>query len=101
MWCGTFFSPNGTWCVPMASTTRRVVSWTRPRTGSGSGSPGRSGAQVLLQPADVGGQPAVLLGRLADGGGPGRPDHAEQQRRVNRPRRDVRVPVPSGAELVA
>ena len=61
---------------------------------------GRSGAQVLLQPADVGSQPAVLVGRLADGGRPSRPDHAEQQRRVDRPRHDVRVPVPAGAELV-
>jgi Glycosyltransferase family 87 len=62
---------------------------------------GGLGAQLLLQPADVGGQPAVLLGCLADHGGARGPDHAEQQRRVDRPRRDVGVPVPPGAELVA
>ena len=61
----------------------------------------RLGAQVLLQPADVGGQPAVFLGRLADGGRARRPDHAEQQRGVDRPRGDVGVPVPARAELVA
>jgi uncharacterized membrane protein len=64
-------------------------------------SAGRLGAQVLLQPADVGGQPAVLFWRLADHRRARRPDHAEQQRRVDGPRRDVRVPVPAGAELVA
>ena len=39
---------NGTWCVPTATMTRPGVSWTRPRTGSGSGSRCRSGAQVLV-----------------------------------------------------
>ncbi len=58
-------------------------------------------AQVLLQPADVGGQAAVLLRRLADGGRARRADDAEQQRGVDRPRRDVGVPVPAGAELIA
>src|SRR5580704_16597298 len=97
MWCGTSLMRNGTWCVPTASTTRPGASWTRPRTGSGCG----SAAQVLLQPADVGGQPAVFLGRLADGGRACRPDHAEQQRGVDRPRGDVGVPVPARAELIA
>src|SRR5579862_5078782 len=103
MWCGTFWCPNGTWCERMASMTRPAVSWTRPRTGSGSGwTAGRCGsaAQVLGQPADVGGQAAVLLRRLADGSRPGRAHHAEQQGGIDRAGRDIGVPVPARAELV-
>ena len=63
------------------------------------GSAGLSG-QVLLQPADIGGQAAVVIGGLADGGGARGADHAEQQRGVDGPGGDVGVPVPARAELI-
>src|SRR5580692_10558314 len=63
--------------------TRPGGSWTTPRTGSGSG------------------WAAVLVRGLADGRGAGRPDHPEQQRRVDGPGGDVGVPVPARAELIA
>src|SRR5580700_11366529 len=104
MWCATFFLQNGTWCVPTAWTTRPGGSWTTPRTGSGSGSAAvgrRSAGQILLEPADVGGEAAVFVGCLADGRGAGRADHAEQQRRIDGPGGDVGVPVPARAEPIA
>src|SRR5208282_2860594 len=104
MWCETFFFPNGTWCVPTAPMTRPEASLITPRTGTGSGSargsPGSAG-QVLLQPADVGGEAAAFVGGLADGRGAGRADDADQQRGVDGARVDVGVPVPARAELIA
>src|SRR5260370_161667 len=106
MWCATFSSPNATWCVPAAWMIPRGVSLTRPRTGSSfsfgcrAGGTGLAG-QVLLQPADVGGEAAVFIGCLADGGSAGGAEDGEQQRGVDRPRGDVGVPVPARAKLIA
>src|SRR5262249_11122904 len=92
-------------CVPSATTIRPAACSTTPRTGSGSGSTPAAGgsasaAQVLLQPADVGGQAAVLVRGLADDGGARGADHPEQQGGIDGPGADVRVPVPARAELI-
>src|ERR1035437_5289049 len=100
MWCGIFSGPNETWCVRQVRMIRRVVSLTMPKTGSGSAAARGSGGQMLLQPADVGGQAAVGVGCLADDGGAGRPDHPEQQGRVDGARGDVGVPVLARAGLI-
>src|ERR1700690_3790006 len=99
MWCGTSSGPNATWCVPVAWMTQPGGCWIRPRTGSGSGSVRCCGVQVLLQPADVGGQPAVLLGGLADGGRARCAHHPEQERGIDGPGGDIGVPVPARAEV--
>src|SRR5260370_32814254 len=92
------------WCVPVVTMIRPAAYSTTPGTSSGSGSPpgsaGLSG-QVLLQPADIGGQAAVVIGGLADGGGACGADHAEQQGGVDGSGGDVCVPVPPRAELIA
>src|SRR5437764_9511928 len=64
------------------------------------GAAGGLGAQVLLQPADVGGQAALLVGGLADDRRARGADHAEQQGGIDGPGADVGVPVPAGAELI-
>src|SRR5215470_4904837 len=105
-------------CVLSAATIRPAACSTTPRTGSGSGSTpaaggsassgpvpagsvlARPGRQVLLQPADVGGQPAVLVGGLADDRRARGADHAEQQGRIDGSGADVGVPVTARAELV-
>src|SRR5580704_13383929 len=103
MWCGTFFIPNEMWCVPSATMIQPAAYSTKPGTSSGSGCPpwpaGLSG-QVLLQPADIGGQAAVDIGGLADDGGARGADHAEQQRGVDGPGGDVGVPVAARTELI-
>src|SRR5580765_146097 len=110
MSCGTSLIPNGTWCVPSAPTIRPAACSTTPRTGSGSGSTPAAGGsastgpvlagQVLLQPADVGGQAAVLVRGFADDRRARGADHAEQQGGIDGPGADVGVPVPAGAELI-
>ena len=64
-----------------------------------AGAAGLAG-QVLLQPADVGGQAAVLIGGLADDRRARGADHPEQQGGIDGPGADVGVPVPARAELV-
>src|SRR5947209_19600023 len=98
MWCGTYFPPNGTRCAPRAATTRPAAYSTARLISSGcAGLPSLSG-QVLLQPADVGGQAAPVGGRLADDRGARGPDDAEQQGGVDRPGGVVGVPVPAQAQ---
>ena len=72
-------------CVSFIARVIQFPRWSprSPRTGRSAGPNGpcslAGSGQLAVQPADVGGQPAVVLGRLADDRRAGGPDHAEQR----------------------
>ena len=81
---------------------RLVIVWQRGVPRPVEASAGLSGGlsrDVVAEPADVRGEPCV--GRLADNRRARRAHHVEQDRRVDRPGVEVRVPVGARPELVA